>query len=190
MIQVNLLPKEDRLPEPALSYQTPRKSVWVTSLVAGAILVPVAGLHTMQLSKIRSLGADIRVAEVEAQRLKPQIERINKLVAEREQLNLRLSIIQELSRQRFLAVETLDDLAQQVPDYLWLTKVSESGPNQLSIEGMTFTNLMVAELMSRMEDSKLFGGIALSVAERTKISGKSQSEKPVYKFVLTAQVKP
>ncbi len=190
MIQVNLLPKEERLPEPALSVQVPRARVWVTALVAGAVLLPLGGLYVMQRTKITSLKADIQAAELETRKLKPQIDRINQLMAEREQLNMRLSVIQELSRQRFLAVEMLDDLAAQVPDYLWLTKVADEGPGQITVEGMTFTNLMVAELMSRMEESRLFENVALTVAEKAKLKGDDAAEKPVYKFTLTARVKP
>ena len=43
-------------------------------------------------------------------RLQPQIDRINKLTAEREQLNTRLSVIQGLTRDRYLAVKTMDCL--------------------------------------------------------------------------------
>lgn len=188
MIQVNLLPKEERLPEPRLAVQTPRRRVWVSAIVSGALLVPLLGLHLMQQAKLTSLRSDIQEAEAETLRLKPEIDRINQLMSEREQLNTRISVIQELTRQRYFTVELLDDLALQVPDYLWLTKVEEAGANQLTVEGLTFTNLMVAELMSRMEDSPMFEGVSLSVAEKAK-TGKAKSDRPVYKFAVTARIK-
>ena len=190
MIQVNLLPKEERVPEPSLAVQAPRARVWVTALVAGALVLPLGGLYVMQRTKISSIKADIQAAEVETRKLQPQIDRINQLMAEREQLNMRLAVVQELTRQRFLAVEMLDDLATQVPDYLWLTKVAEAGAGQITVEGMTFTNLMVAELMSRMEDSRLFENVNLTMAEKAKKQGNSDVERPVYTFTLTARVKP
>jgi type IV pilus assembly protein PilN len=190
VIQVNLLPKEERLPEPALSVQAPRARVWVTALVAGAILVPLGGLYLMQQSKISLLKSDISAAQLEKRKLQPQIDRITQLMNEREQLNLRLSVIQQLTRQRYLAVQLLDDVAAEVPDYLWLTKVAESGPGQITVEGMTFTNLMVAELMNRMEESQLFSNVALGVAEKAKLSGSESSDRPVYRFAVTARMKP
>ena len=149
----------------------PRARVWIPLVVLrGGRLLPLFGIYAMQRTRIASLRADIRQTEVEMRRLQPQIDRIDQLTAEREQLNTRLSVIQGLSRDRYLAVKTMDHLADQVPDYLWLTRVAETGPDQLTVEGMAFSNLMIAELMSRMEESDLFDGIALVVAERAKQS--------------------
>jgi type IV pilus assembly protein PilN len=187
VIQVNLLPKEERLPEPRLSVQVPRPKVWITAVVLAALVVPVGGIFVMQRSKVSSLRSDIAVAQAEARKLQPHIDRVNRLMAERQELNQRLAVIQELTRQRFHSVELLDELALQVPDYLWLTKVAANGPGQVTVEGMTFTNLMVAELMGRMEESELFENIALTVSERAKVQ--EQADRPVLKFTLTARVK-
>ncbi|HTO94873.1 MAG TPA: PilN domain-containing protein, partial [Bacteroidota bacterium] len=82
----------------------------------------------------------------------------------------------------------MDKLANQVPDYLWLTRVASTGPAQVTVEGMTFSNLMIAEMMSRMEASDLFGGVALVVAERSK--GAAAGTQPLLSFSLTANLKP
>ena len=138
--------------------------------------------------QIAALRADIRTANEEMSRLKPQIDRITQLAREREDLNLRLSILQGLCRERYLPVETMDHLADQVPDFLWLTKVALSGDNQITVEGMAFSNLMIADLMSRMEQSELFTGVDLVVAERSKNS--ASSDQPVLSFTLTSGIKP
>jgi Tfp pilus assembly protein PilN len=187
VIQVNLLPKEERIAEPRFNFRTPRARVWIPALIGVAVLLPIGGMYATQRARITSLRADIDQASLEMRRLQPQIDRIEKLVAEREELNLRLSVIQGLCRERYVAVEVMDHLADQVPDHLWLTKMSLSGPGQISLEGMTLSNLMVAELMSRMERSEVFQDVALTVAERVKSSSK---EQPVLAFTLMAKVKP
>lgn len=187
MIQVNLLPKEERIAEPKLNLRAPRARVWIPALLGIAVLLPIGGVYTMQRSRMTSLRADIDAAASEMRKLQPQIDRIESLTAEREQLNLRLSIIQGLCRDRYLAVEVMDHLSDQIPDYLWLTKVALNSPNQVSVEGLTFSNLMVAELMSRMEHSDVFDGVGLTVAERAKVSTDDQR---VLSFTVTAQVKP
>ncbi len=189
MIQVNLLPREERIAEPRLDVRMPRPKVWVTALIVCALIIPMGGLSLMQHSKMSSLRVDIAQAEAESKRLQPAIDRINLLMVEREALNLRLGAIQTLSRERYLAVEMLDELALQIPSYLWLTKVAESGPEQISVEGLTYTNLMVAELMSRMEESQLFDNVSLTVAEKSK-EVSSKANQTVTKFTLSARVKP
>lgn len=186
MIQVNLLPKEERIAEPRLNLQVPRARVWVPALLGVAVLLPIGGIYAVQRTRIASLKADINQASVEMQRLKPQIDRIEKLVAERQEINLRLSVVQGLCRERYLPVEVMDHLSDQVPDDLWLTRMEMNGPNRVTVEGLTFSNLMVAELMSRMEDSDVFDRVALTVAERAK---NNKNEQPVLSFSLTADVK-
>jgi Tfp pilus assembly protein PilN len=144
-------------------------------------------MHAMQRARIVSLRADVAQAQVEMQRLKPQIDRIETLTREREELNTRLSIVQNLTRERYVPVTTMDQLADQVPDYLWLTHLGTSGGRKVTVEGLTFSNLMVAELMSRMESSDLFDTVALVVAEKAK--GNREGIRPVLSFTLTARVK-
>ena len=188
MIQVNLLPKEERALEPRLSIQMPRARVWIPAAVILVILLPLGGMYIMQRARIASLREDISQAEFELRDMKPTLQKIDKLMAEREQLNLRLSIIQGLCRDRYIAVETMDHLADTVPDNLWLTRVAETGTNTLTLEGMAFSNLMVAEMMSRMEQSEIFDGVALTVAERAK--GGGSKAQPALAFTLTTRVKP
>jgi type IV pilus assembly protein PilN len=188
VIQINLLPKEERIEEPKLALKMPRARVWVPATFLLVVLLPLGAMYAMQRSRIASLRADIAQAEVELRGLRPQVERINRLTAEREQLNLRLSIIQGLSRDRYTGVELMDHLSDQVPDYLWLTRAAETGPGQITVEGLAFSNLMVAELMSRMERSELFDGVALTVAERAKTN--ASSERPLLSFTVTARMRP
>jgi len=187
VIQINLLPKEEQVPEPRLSLSVPRARVVLPAVIGAALLLPLGGMHAMQQARIASLRADIRQAELEMQRLKPQIDRINQLTVERADLNMRLAVIQGLTRERHVPVMVLDQLADQIPDYLWYTRVASPAPGQISLEGMTFSNLMVAELMSRMEASELFDNVALVVAERAK--GPAAAARPLLSFTLTARIK-
>ena len=188
VIQINLLPVEERVSEPRLTFKAPRSGVWVPAVIAAVVLLPLGGTHVIQQARIGSLKSDIQAAEVEMRTLKPQVDRIRQLAREREDLNLRLAIIQDLSRGRYHAVETMDQVSDEVPGYLWLTRLAQGGTGQLTVEGLTFSNLMVAELMSRMEQSELFSDVALVVAERAKQH--SQTDRPVLSFTLTAKSRP
>jgi Tfp pilus assembly protein PilN len=79
----------------------------------------------------------------------------------------------------------MDELARCVPDHLWLTGASQDASSTLSIEGVTFSNLVVSDFMSRLERSPMFAKVELEVAERN-----TQGEHEVVKFKVTCQVTP
>jgi type IV pilus assembly protein PilN len=169
--------------------QVPRARIWVSAVVVAAVLLPIGGIYLMQRVKIASLKADIQAAEVEHRRLQPQIDRINQLMAQREQLNERLSIIQTLNGGRSETVELVDEISQLVPDYLWFTKVNETRLGELELVGHTFSNLMVAELMRRMEASSRFREITIVQSEKEKtVSARNPNGQPVLEFTLAAKV--
>ena len=63
-----------------------------------------------------------------------------------------------------------------------LTSYEETAnPNQVQIQGVTFSNLLVADFMSRLESSPLYGTVDLIVAEKGTID-----QRNVVKFKITA----
>ena len=70
------------------------------------------------------------------------------------------------------------------PDYLWLTKLTQGGVGGVAMEGQTFSNLLVAELMSRMQEDGFFDDVSLSVSERKMVAGQA-----VVQFTLDTKIK-
>jgi type IV pilus assembly protein PilN len=79
----------------------------------------------------------------------------------------------------------MDELARCVPDHLWLTGVSQDASNHLQLEGVTYSNLVVSDFMSRIERSPLFSNVELAVAERGQAG-----DKNVVKFSVSCSVTP
>ena len=184
MISVNLLPKEERTEERQL-VTAPRTQFLLPLGIILATIVPICLLYFLQTTKIQGLRNDILVAEQESQRLKPQIEKINQLMQKREELNLRLNLVGELNRARTLPVQILDELALQLPGHLWITKLNQAGATGLTLDGMTFSNLVIADLMTRLETTDLYANIGLTKAERRTIG-----EDKVVAFTLTGRIQP
>ncbi|MDM7917264.1 MAG: PilN domain-containing protein [Candidatus Eisenbacteria bacterium] len=187
MIRVNLLPVEERqeASRPGLSLSLPKRGFWLPLALSIAVLLPLAGIGAMQQMKIASLKSDIARAEAESRRLQPQIQKIQQLMTERDQVNERLITVQSLSRDRYLPVQVMDELADCTPDYLWFTNYRNTTMGQLELEGRTFSNLLVAELMMRMEEADIFENVSLMVAEREKLG-----DVEVVQFTLSTRVKP
>jgi type IV pilus assembly protein PilN len=79
-------------------------------------------------------------------------------------------------------VKLVDEISKCIPEHLWLTSFEEMpGANKIQVEGVTFSNILVADFMSRLEASPLYGGVDLIVAEKGTID-----QRNVVKFKVTA----
>jgi Tfp pilus assembly protein PilN len=79
----------------------------------------------------------------------------------------------------------MDELARCVPDHLWLTGATQDAGSSISLEGVTFSNLVVSDFMSRLERSPMFANVELEVAERGQLQ-----DHDVVKFRVTCAVTP
>ena len=185
MIRINLLPKDDKAPRRAsISFDFKAGEIVLpVAIVAGAALV-IVGVVMSQSARITSLRSSIEDVDAQARALAPQIERVNRLAQERAELDLRLGIISKLEKGRTQSVRLMDELARVVPDHLWLTQATQEAAT-LNLEGVTMSNLVVSDLMSRLERSPMFANVELGVAEQG-VAG----SKDVVKFKVTCQVTP
>jgi Tfp pilus assembly protein PilN len=185
VIRVNLLPLEERVAQTHPSLQMPTRGFWLPLIISIAILVPLAGISVMQRFKIASLKSDIVQAQIETRQLQPQIDKVRALEKERADVNQRLLSVTDLARDRYLPVQMLDELAAHTPENLWFTKLSNKTSGELAVEGMTFSNILVADLMTRMEEADIFDRVALTVSERKMIG-----DNKVVSFTLTSKIRP
>jgi Tfp pilus assembly protein PilN len=79
----------------------------------------------------------------------------------------------------------MDELARCVPDHLWMTLAQQDAGSQLNLEGVTYSNLVVSDFMSRLERSPMFANVELGIAETGQIT-----DRDVVKFRITCQVTP
>ncbi len=186
MIRVNLLPGEDK---------QARRSGAGSAVKAGDLVIPlgliaaaglvIAGTALSQSSRLGSLAKSIAEVEAQSRSLAPQIERVNRLAQERAELDLRLGIINRLEKGRTQSVRFVDELARCVPEHLWVTSASQEDPTKLHIEGVTFSNLVISDFMSKLDRSTLFANVELEFAERGKVG-----DADMVKFRVTAAVTP
>ena len=186
MIRINLLPREEkarRQAAPALNFKVGDLVVPTAMLIAAALVI--TGTVMSQRSRAAQLQKSIADVEAQSRALQPQIERVNRLAQERAELDLRLGIISKLQKGRTQSVRLMDELARCVPDHLWLTGATQDAGSSLKLEGVTFSNLVVSDFMSRLERSPMFANVELEVAERAVMD-----QHDVVKFRITCQVTP
>lgn len=186
MIRVNLLPREEKAQRKAaapVDFKIGEVVLPVVILAAAGLVI--TGASVSQRTRMANLERSIQQVDAESRALAPQIARVNQLAQERAELDLRMGIITKLEKGRTQSVRLMDELARCVPDHLWLSGVSQDGSNHLQVEGVTYSNLVVSDFMSRVERSGLFSNVELSFAERGQVS-----EKNVVKFQMSCTVSP
>jgi len=178
VIRINLLPAEEK---PRSS--RPRLSGLVPVLVIGAFVAGICGLYARQAAQMSAAVDDLRTARSEVVRLKPQIETIRGLKTEIEEINKRLEIIRRLDEGRFMRVTLLDELSRSLPPHVWLTRFAETSPSTIEVNGVTFSNMLVADFITRLESSDMYEQVDLVVIEKGTVENRG-----VVKFALTSSV--
>ena len=187
MIRINLLPREGKAQQRQSSGGMAFKVgdiVLPIVIVAAAVLV-IAGTAVSQRTRSMTLTHNNADNDADSRRLAPQIARVQRLAQERAELDLRLGIINKLQQGRTQSVRLMDELARCVPDHLWLTGATQDGASALSVEGVTFSNLVVSDFMSRLERSSMFADVNLDFADFD-----ARGDRAVVKFRVTCKLTP
>ncbi|MBN1885787.1 MAG: PilN domain-containing protein [Candidatus Krumholzibacteriota bacterium] len=183
MIRINLLPPEERAKK--REFRLPEMST--VYLVAGVVVffAAILVIGFMQHHQVRVLEGKIETAKEESRKLAPQLAKIKQITREREEVDRRLNLITSLDRHRYFRVKLLNDISMKTPENCWLTDIQELSPNRYSIDGVTFSNYTVADMISNLETSGLFTQVDLTIAEMGQIK-----DRQVMKFTLSANALP
>lgn len=165
MIQINLLPvREERR----------RAGVRQLALMLGAALVGsvlvVGAFHWKLRSDIASARQDLARTQAEVDGYKTQLQQMEEFRETKERIEQKLGVIERLDRSRSGPVRVMDELATHAPERLWLTRLSASG-GQVSIEGVSLDNEIVAAFASALDESPFFVNVELQETEATRIEG-------------------
>lgn len=184
MIRINLLPQEEKAHR-QVSFNFKAGEILIPVAVVAAVALVLGGTAMSQQVSVASLQKSITDVEEQSRALGPQIERVNRLAREKAELDLRLGIISKLESGRTSSVRLMDELARCVPDHLWLTTAQQVSPTQVSVEGVTYSNLVISDFMSSLERSPMFANVEVTLAQRSESSTGS-----TVKFRINCQVTP
>jgi type IV pilus assembly protein PilN len=167
MIRINLLPREDAPTQRSL--KLPELSSFAPLVLVVIAVGVMATLGLYQTQKIANIEEFIAASEAESRRLAPEIAKIKRLDQQRASLNQRLEVISALDRDRYFRVHLMDELNRALPEHLWLTRWEDLGGDSYALEGVTFSNFLISDLMQNLIRSPYFTGVDLQVAEKGKI---------------------
>ncbi len=174
MIRINLLP-----------YRAERRKKQILQHLAvllGLILMTSAVLFSVDLyktSELTTLEDEFGSLKSQNDILKKKIGKIRNLDKLRADVERKLELVDRLQEGRFYSLVTLNELANVIPENVWLTEISDNA-GAIRLSGLGESNKAVANFMRALDQSEYFTNIGLKTIERTTVG-----DVPVRQFNLT-----
>jgi type IV pilus assembly protein PilN len=176
MLEINLLPVREV-----------RRRAEARQVVAQLVLVliltfcGVGALQARLASDMDRSQARIQQMEKDIARFKPQLDQVEAFKKKKSELEKKIDVIDGLDRARRGPVRVMAELADRIPQRVWLTNVDTSGSG-ISLKGESLDNELVALFLRDLGASPYFSEVDL---EGTKLAAASGGLKLV-KFEVKA----
>ncbi len=165
MIRINLIP-----------YRTTRRqqqivqhvSVFIGVVIVAALLALSA--HTLSSLQLSDLKEETLRLQKQNAELKQKIGKIDNLDALRTDVERKLKTVDRLQEGRFYSLKTLHEIAQTIPENVWIKSVKNSG-SDITLSGLGESNKAVANFMRKLDSSALFNNVQLMVISRVMVNG-------------------
>ena len=182
MIRINLLPyRESRKKESIL------RQINIFLAVFFIVFVVMLYYNIWLGKKINDLNTKIKNTKTMLAQAETQSKKVDQIKKELEKLGHKTDVIKSIEKNRRAPVILLENMTKMVaektsistPDAsadndnkpvkrLWFTSFEASG-EKVNIKGIALDNKTVADLMSRLEESKLYNNVNLKTIRQQKI---------------------
>ena len=178
MIRINILPHREIKRKENVRRQV---SVFVLSVfLAMCFMWYLASNLSRQIS---DLETNIETAQKELKDLEAVVQEVNSLKQELEKIEAKVAVIKKLEANRGDAVRVMDAFTGLVlKGKMWLTHLTEQG-KALSLEGVAMDNKVVADFLTRLQESAHFEAVELLFSTQVTISGRK-----FQKFKITCRL--
>lgn len=158
MIRINLL-AADREKQPrkaaSLGFDIGQKVTLVCSLILVATALGVGWWWWMLDRESARLTSEIAAADRETARLKTILTQVAQFESQKQQLQQRVSLIEELRKGQTGPVHLVDQLSRAMPEMLWLTSLSQDG-GEITVDGRCTTLTALSDFVGNLERSGYF----------------------------------
>lgn len=174
MIKVNLLEQARReaAPKaaPSISFEGMGNLPNIVTIVLIVVTLGWVGYKYFTLtSEQERLSAEIAEAEVQLKQVEEDIRVANELEAKRERVQKQIDLIIQLKENQQVPVRLLDQISRNLPDFLWLTALNETG-GSLTFSGKATTPTAYANFYNNLNDSPYFADVG-RISYREESSG-------------------
>lgn len=159
----------------AMQMNAQRQNLVFAAIIVTA-LVLAAGWWWMKSSEITHWKDQIVEVEAELKRLEPILEKQKRFEARKELLQNKINLITELKRKQDVPVHILDQVSKNLPEFLWLNKMTADN-NRINVSGRATTYNAVSNFYKNLTDCGYFKDVSL---------GRTYEEKTGVTFSMTA----
>jgi type IV pilus assembly protein PilN len=156
MIKINLLAVE-RGPAKRTTTLIPaahRVTMGASLILLGTALMVGWWFWSLRQTSQR-VDADIVRAELETQQLRSVLAQVQKFESRKAQLQQRVTLIEQLRRGQSSPVHLVDEISKALPERLWLTEMSQKGPD-VTLAGLTTSLTGLSDFVANLEGSAWF----------------------------------
>ncbi len=173
MLRINLLPLKVRKTKIAVQLYT---YFLIAASVLGIVLILLFLNLLLQTRRLDAKLEKLKVAEVT---LADQLGPLRGLARQEQRLAELKDMIRVLGAEQGIWINILDDLADQVQDDMWLTRLAserkqEADPLRLTLAGEAFHKISVADFLTMLENSTRFAEVSLEDLSETMVGGTPQ----------------
>lgn len=198
MIRINLLPKQYQ--KRAGSFSLGKQGKYAVAAVIGVLLL-LGSITSYQKYQMSELEEQMKIARMRTQQLKKDIQLVDALTDIKYKITNRLEAVERLDRHRSAWVKILEEVARNVPEFVWLSSFTEINGNSydpndtttqaqsipsvrpVELEGFTFTLNALATFMIKMMRSNYFDQVDMANVEEI-----SFGKQKAYNFKLDCNV--
>lgn len=158
MIRINLLASErDKQPRKrrALAVDLGQRVTLLCSLILVAAALGIGWWWWMLDRESARLTSEIASAERETARLKTILTQVTSFEKQKQQLQDRVKLIEELRTGQSGPVHMIDELSKAMPEMLWLTELKQDG-GELTVDGRCTTLTALSDFVGNLERSGYF----------------------------------
>lgn len=170
MIRINLLPhREEKRRERRQQFY----AISGVMVVAGLLIALL--VHTVYAGYIERQESKNSFLKTEIAKLDQQIAEIKRLREQVDALLARKQVIESLQGRRAEAVHLLNELAQRMPEGVYLKSVKQTGARVVLV-GYAQSNARVSHLMRSLEESPFLEEPGLVEVKAATVNGRRVSE--------------
>ena len=189
MIRINLLPVERaRAPRRSSALQVGQKVTLACSLILVAAGLGVLWWWWALDRSSARLNGELLAAQRESTRLRTLIQQVDAFEKQKQQLQQRVALIEELRKGQGAPVHILDEISRALPDMLWLSELKQDESGDLTLEGRCVTLTALSDFVGNLERSGYFRKPVEILDSQVETAPGAKSE--VIKFSVKAQYGP
>ena len=165
MITINLLPVREERRRAGV--------VQLLALMGVSLAVSLAVVALMHWSVKSDIEQSVRLAaqtQKQVDQFGPQLKQVEEYRKVKTDIERKLDVIERLSDARSGPVHVFDELAAQIPERVWLNKI-DILDGQITVQGMSLDNELVALFLTGLEDSSYFKNVELLKTEAKTTDG-------------------